>query len=136
MPHDEQTVFEQAGGEAAFKRLVDLFYKKVEADPLLRPLFPEDMEPGKHWQYLFLMQYFGGPADYSALRGHPRLRMRHGPFAIDREAAERWLAHMLASIKETGIPEPARSAMRDYFERAAPFMINTYAVSSQENNDA
>lgn len=123
---NEPTIFELAGGEEVFRRLVEHFYAKVEQDPLLRPMFPEDLAPGREWQFLFLMQYFGGPTRYMVERGHPRLRMRHAPFPIDVKSKDAWLSHMLASIDEVAIPEPARTAMRDYFERAAEFMINTY----------
>jgi hemoglobin len=73
---------------------------------------------------LFLIQYFGGPDTYSAQRGHPRLRMRHIPFRIDRAGRDVWVGHMLAAIDEVGITEPAGTAMREYFERGATFMIN------------
>lgn len=120
----EQTVYELAGGDAIFRQLVDEFYARVEADPVLRPMFPEDMNEGKEWQYLFLIQLFGGPGQYSEVRGHPRLRMRHMPFAIDQTARDHWLAHMLAAIDAVGIGDPARSTMIEYFERASTFMIN------------
>jgi hemoglobin len=125
----EQSIYEMVGGDATFEKLVDIFYQKVEADELLRPMFPEDLEPGKRWQYLFLTQFFGGPARYQQERGHPRLRMRHMPFPINQAARDHWLAHMLAAIDEVGIPEPARSEMRDYFERGSAFMINAEDVS-------
>ncbi|MBI5669767.1 MAG: globin [Chloroflexi bacterium] len=124
MDVSEPSVYEIAGGDPAFQKLVDVFYARVEADPVLRPLFPVDLEPGKRWQFLFLTQFFGGPPRYAAERGHPRLRQRHFPFPIDQQARDRWLAHMLAAIDETAIPEPARSEMRTYFERASAFMIN------------
>lgn len=120
------SVFEQAGGAPAFRRLVDAFYARVERDPLLRPLFPADLEPGKEHQLLFLVQYFGGPATYSERRGHPRLRMRHAPFTIGPAERDAWLAHMLAAIDEVAIPEPARSTMRAYFAHAAPAMMNQH----------
>jgi len=125
------SVYEFAGGEAVFRQLVDVFYGRVEQDDVLRPLFPDDLEPGKRWQLLFLTQYFGGPSDYATERGHPRLRMRHMPFPIDGEARERWLGHMLAAIDSVGIPEPAREVMRDYFERASTAMINVYAPDKE-----
>jgi hemoglobin len=124
MPEQEQTIYEIVGGDATFQRMVDIFYAKVEADPVLRPMFPDDLEPGKRWQFLFLTQFFGGPTRYALERGHPRLRMRHNPFPIDQEARDHWLQHMLAAIDEVGISEPARSEMRDYFERGSAFMIN------------
>ena len=121
---NDVSIFELAGGAAVFRRLVDAFYARVEQDPLLRPLFPADLGPGKEYQYLFLMQYFGGPADYGQQRGHPRLRMRHAPFSIGPAERDAWLGHMLVAIDEVGITEPARSAMRSYFEMAAPAMMN------------
>ena len=126
MSENEITVYELVGGEATFKRLVDSFYAKVEADEVLRVIFPQDLEPGKRYQQLFLMQYWGGPMTYIEERGHPRLRMRHNPFPITPELRNRWVQHMLAAIDEVGIEEPARSMMREYFEQGATFMINRY----------
>ncbi len=122
--NQERTIYELVGGEPVFKQLVDRFYAKIEADPVLRPMFPEDMEAGKRWQFLFLSQFFGGPTTYNDERGHPRLRMRHMPFVIDREAREHWLRHMVEAVDEVGIEEPMRTMMRSYFERASEHMIN------------
>jgi hemoglobin len=121
----ERTVYDLIGGENTLRRLVDVFYDKVAQDPVLRPVFPADLEEGKQWQFLFLMQYWGGPARYSEERGHPRLRMRHMPFRIDAAAGQAWLRCMLEAIDEVGIVDPARTEMREYFERAAQFMVNT-----------
>lgn len=119
-----KTIYAQLGGDPVFQRLVDVFYSFIENDPLLRPLFPTELEPGKRWQFLFITQLFGGPARYTQERGHPRLRLRHMPYSIDRQVRDRWLGHMLAAIDQVGIPEPARSEMREYFERSSRFMIN------------
>lgn len=124
MPDDSLTLYERVGGETTFRRLVETFYAKVEADPLLRPIFPDNMEEGKRWQRLFLMQLFGGPVTYTEERGHPRLRMRHFPFPIDQQARDHWLQHMLEAIDEAGIEEPMRTEMRVYFERASTHMMN------------
>lgn len=121
---DQPSIYEQIGGAPTIRRIVDIFYARVERDPLLRPMFPADLEPGKERQFLFLCQYFGGPDDYNRLRGHPRLRMRHTPFPIGQAARDAWLAHMLAALDEAGVPEPARTAMRRYFEQASTAMIN------------
>lgn len=118
------TVYDQVGGDSVFRELVDRFYARVEVDPVLRPLFPADLGPGKEWQTLFLTQFFGGPARYNTERGHPRLRGRHLPFPIGSREAEAWLGHMLAAVDEVGITEPARTAMRDYFTYAARFLRN------------
>jgi hemoglobin len=121
---EEKSIYELVGGDPTFQKLVDIFYARVEQDSFLRPMFPEELEAGKHWQFLFLTQFFGGPARYQEQRGHPRLRMRHFPFPINQDARNHWLEHMLAAIDEVGIPEPARQEMRDYFERGSTFMIN------------
>jgi hemoglobin len=123
---EQTTLYDVVGGEGTFRRLVEAFYARVEADPVLRPMFPDDLEAGKEYQFLFLSQYFGGPTTYMEQRGHPRLRMRHMPFTIDEEAQQHWLSHMLAAIDEVGIAEPARTEMREYFQRGSAFMINTY----------
>lgn len=138
MAQEEKMVYELVGGDPIFERLVEVFYRNVEHDPALRPMFPQDLEPGKRWQFLFLTQFFGGPARYAQERGHPRLRMRHMPFPIDETARDRWLAHMLSAIDEVGVAEPARSAMRDYFERGSSFMVNLQslpAVSPEGQED-
>ena len=74
----EPSLFEAIGGEPAFRRLVHRFYQEVAADPELRPVYPsKDLGPAEEHLRLFLIQYWGGPATYNELRGHPRLRMRH-----------------------------------------------------------
>ncbi len=118
------SLYTRIGGDATLRRLVDTFYRRIEADALLRPLFPADLAPGKEGQFLFLTQYFGGPQRYTEQRGRPFLRMRHMPFAIGLAERDAWVGHMLAAIDEVGIPEPDRAVMREYFERAATFMIN------------
>ncbi len=119
------TVYDLVGGEETFFRLAHAFYQRIAGDPFLRPMFPDDLEGAKERLALFLIQYFGGPGTYSERRGHPRLRMRHIPFAIGQAERDAWLGHMLEAIDELGIEEPARTQMRDYFERGATFMINT-----------
>lgn len=130
MTEHETTVYEMVGGDAPFRVLVDRFYDYVEADPVLRPMFPDDLAPGREYQFLFLTQFFGGPTRYGELRGHPRLRMRHSPFAITLEMRDHWLAHMLRALDDTGITEPAYSVMRDYFTNGSQFLINRYTETA------
>lgn len=126
MAETQQTVYEMIGGEPTFRRLVDAFYARIEADEALRAIFPTDLGPGKKHQYLFLMQYWGGPNLYAQERGHPRMRLRHAPYAITPDLSARWVMHMHAAIDEVGIQEPARSMMREYFEQGAAFLVNRY----------
>jgi hemoglobin len=122
----EVSFFEAVGGEPTFRRLVDAFYAGVAQDPLLRPMYPEaDLGPAAERLTLFLMQYWGGPGTYSAQRGHPRLRMRHAPFRVGPAERDAWLLHMREAVDTLGLPEPHRTALWDYLERAAYFMVNT-----------
>ena len=101
--------YEAVGGEEFFTRLVHRFYQGVAEDPMLRPVYPaKDLGPAEEHLRLFLMQYWGGPRTYDEERGHPRLRMRHAPFAIGPVARDRWLAHMRAAI--AGMAPPANSS--------------------------
>jgi hemoglobin len=121
---EQITVYEAVGGMPFFERLVGSFYVGVAADEVLRPLYPEDLASSSRHLALFLAQYWGGPTAYDDERGHPRLRMRHAPFAIGEEERDRWLVHMRAALDEADPPEPARRALLEYFEMAADAMRN------------
>ena len=121
----EVTFFEAVGGEETFRRLVHRFYQGVAADPMLRPLYPEeDLGPAEERLRLFLIQYWGGPRTYSEKRGHPRLRMRHVPFAIGEAERDAWLAHMRDAVDELGLPEQLDKMLWDYLVMAANSLIN------------
>ena len=118
-------VYEAAGGAETFRLLVERFYAKVEGDPLLRPLYPEqDLASATERLTLFLVQYWGGPATYSERRGHPRLRLRHQPFAIGHAERDAWFAHMTAAVDSLDLVPALRKALVDYFETASTAMIN------------
>ncbi|MGE0056454.1 MAG: globin [Dehalococcoidia bacterium] len=119
-----RTLYEAIGGEAPFHALVEAFYRGVEQDPELRPMYPPDLEESRAHLALFLIQYFGGPQTYMETRGHPRLRMRHMPFVIGRAERDAWFRHMSAAVDEVGIEEPYREHMLRYFSDAATFLIN------------
>ncbi|GAA2742839.1 globin [Kitasatospora cinereorecta] len=122
----EETFFDQVGGEPTFRKLVHRFYEGVAQDELLRPMYPEeDLGPAEERFALFLMQYWGGPRTYSDHRGHPRLRMRHAPFQVDRAAHDAWLKHMRVALDELELPAEAERQLWDYLTYAAASMINT-----------
>jgi hemoglobin len=118
------TLYDRVGGESFFTLLVDRFYAGVERDPVLRPLYPPDLEPPRRHLALFLMQYWGGPKTYGEQRGHPRLRMRHVPFAIGPAEREAWLRHMLAAVAASSAAASDRAALETYFETAASSLLN------------
>ncbi|UOE45308.1 globin [Agromyces larvae] len=119
--------FEQVGGHATFERLVDVFYRGVADDPVLKPMYPEeDLGPAKRRLQLFLEQYWGGPGTYSAERGHPRLRLRHQPFRVNPDARDRWLAHMRHAVDSLELSPLHEETLWDYLQRAAFAMVNTF----------
>jgi hemoglobin len=117
-------VFERIGGLEAFESLVASFYARVAVDELLRPMYPEDLEPGKRHLALFLAQYWGGGDLYDRERGHPRLRMRHAPFPVTPAAAVRWAELMAAAIREHAFPSDVEALLLAYVARATPTLIN------------
>ena len=123
---DPDTLYAAVGGMAFFERLVDAFYDRVEQDAVLLALYPEPhgLGPARMRLRLFLAQYWGGPSTYSQTRGHPRLRMRHVPFAIGEDERDRWLAAMHGAIDELDPPVPIAGALREYFAMAADAMRN------------
>lgn len=122
----QQTFYEQVGGEPTFRRLVHVFYQGVAEDPELRAMYPEeDLGPAEERLTLFLMQYWGGPRTYSDERGHPRLRMRHVPFQVDKAAHDAWLRHMRAAVDDLGLEADHERQLWDYLVYAAASMVNT-----------
>ena len=118
--------FERAGGEPAFRLLVERFYAGVAEDELLRPLYPEaDLEPAADRLALFLIQYWGGPSTYSDNRGHPRLRMRHAPFVIGLAERDAWLGHMRTALDSLELPDDVATRIWDYLVMAADSMRNS-----------
>jgi len=121
------TVYDVVGAEF-FTQLVEHFYAGVVADEVLLPMYPDDLTAAKANLAGFLVQYWGGPTTYSDERGHPRLRMRHFPFAIDQAARDAWARHMHAAVAATvasrGLPVELVAIFDRYFENAATHLIN------------
>ena len=125
MATDLQTLYDRAGGTPFFEALVGRFYDGVETDPVLRPVYPEpELTGARHRLTLFLIQYWGGPRTYDDERGHPRLRMRHAPFAIGPAERDRWLVHMRAALADLAPPEDVAAELERYFSMAAEAMRN------------
>ncbi len=119
-PGEEMTLYDAAGGMPFFERLVAAFYEGLKADPILRPMYPDDdMEGAQQRLTLFLAQYWGGPTTYSDERGHPRLRARHMPYFIGPTERDHWLIRMTAAVEECTEPGIIREMLMGYFVPAA-----------------
>ncbi len=119
-------------GEEGFARLVESFYRRVEQDDVIGPMYRRSLEESGESMAdaagrlrEFLVQRFGGPTRYSQARGHPRLRMRHAPFQIDQVAAGRWVTLMDAALEESEIRGEPAALLRRFFAEAAEFLINS-----------
>jgi hemoglobin len=112
-------------GEDGLRRLVAAFYRQVPADDILGPMYPHADLAGAELRLAdFLIYRFGGPQTYIAERGHPRLRMRHAPFAIGKVARDRWLQLMNRALDESLFPADVHGLLRDFFAATATFMLN------------
>jgi hemoglobin len=121
----EISFYEAVGGEETFRRLTHLFYQGVATDSELRAVYPsKDLGPAEEHLRLFLIQYWGGPATYNELRGHPRLRMRHRHFVIGEAERDAWLRHMRAALDEIGLPPELDAQLWDYLVMAAHSLVN------------
>jgi hemoglobin len=121
----QPSFFDAVGGEETFTKLVHVFYQGVAGDPLLRPLYPdEDLGPAEERLRMFLVQYWGGPRTYSDQRGHPRLRMRHAPFAIGPRERDAWLQHMRDAVDSLDLPHDQAVELWSYLYQSAFAMIN------------
>ena len=121
-------LFDRVDGEQFFVDLVDRFYQGVAGDPLLRPLYPDDLSESRRHLALFLMQYWGGPSTYNDERGHPRLRMRHMPFVIGPAERDAWLRHMNGAVDQMmetkDLATSDAEELRAYFAMAAHSLVN------------
>lgn len=119
------SLYEQLGGAEAIRKLVEAFYPKVQANPLLGPLFPEDIDPVMEKQFMFLTQFFGGPMLYSEAHGHPMMRARHLHFAVTPQRAEAWLGCMREALEELEVQAPLREVVLHRLSGPAFHFVNT-----------
>ncbi len=118
------TLYDRVGGKAFFVALIERFYEGVASDTVLRPLYPQDLEPSSAHLAAFLAQYWGGPPQYSIERGHPRLRMRHFAFPIGQAERDAWVHHMTGAVNASEASPADKAEMLTYFDSTATFLIN------------
>ena len=121
----QPTFYDAIGGYPTIAKLVARFYAGVASDDYLRAIYPEDdLGPAQERFTLFLVQYWGGPTTYGDTRGHPRLRMRHAPFAVTPDMRDRWLRHMRDAVDSLGLDDPYETMLWDYLVAAAHSLVN------------
>jgi hemoglobin len=121
---DETDVF-AAIGEEGFRRLIAAFYRQVPGDEILGPMYPPgDLAGAEERLRDFLIGRFGGPQRYVERRGHPRLRMRHMPFAVNPAARQRWLELMANALDEARLPQDVEAYLREFFDGVSAMLVN------------
>jgi len=127
-------LYHALGGMDTCRELSAAFYAHVERDPVLRPLYPPTLK-GCPIETLaaFLIQFFGGPDEYTKRRWSLSLREAHLRFAIGQKEREAWLSNMFQAVDEVNIKEPMRSALRWFFAQSSAFFINQPPVAANES---
>lgn len=128
-PSAATTPYEWIGGEARVRALVDRFYDLMDLEPGyadLRAAHGSHLADARDKLFWFLCGWLGGPAYYTDQFGHPRLKMRHMPFAIGIKERDQWLACMDQAMGETGVPEALRLRLRESFFQTADWMRNRH----------
>lgn len=121
------THFDQLGGEAGIRQLVDRFYDLMDTAPeaaTIRALHAANLKVSREKLRLFLTGWTGGPPAYVEKYGHPRLRMRHFPFAIGERERDEWLWCMDRALAEHDMPDALRMHLRQRLAELADHMRN------------
>lgn len=123
---DAPSPYEELGGEAVLRDLVERFYDRIAADsPALRAMHPADDSNSRRNLFEFLSGWMGGPQLYMERKGHPRLRMRHIPFAIGPGEAEEWLGCMRGALADLAVAEPLLTYLDTRLTQTARHVVNT-----------
>jgi hemoglobin len=124
---DPTTPFDWLGGEAAVLALTERFYDLMELEPAyaaLRSVHGSDLTDARQKLFWFLCGWLGGPSHYTERFGHPRLRMRHMPFAIGIRERDQWMACMDQAMRETQVDPELRERLKNSFFQTADWMRN------------
>ena len=114
------------GGEERIRSIVEDFYDIIDRDaPVLRAMLPANDSVSRQKLFEYLVEWTGGEDLYSSNRGHPRLRMRHIPFAIGEDEVDTWLACMSKCLDANGVEGDIRSFLDDRLSALAHHMRNT-----------
>ncbi|MDN0076530.1 group II truncated hemoglobin [Crenobacter sp. SG2303] len=121
------TPYQLLGGAGVVRWLTDRFYDIMDADPsvaTLRAMHPVDLTTSREKLYMFLSGWLGGPPLYMETFGHPRLRARHLPFAVDEEARDQWMLCMRQAVGELICEDSLKQQLLEAFFNTADFIRN------------
>ena len=123
-------------GEQGIADLTAAFYRRVRTDDLISPMYPDDDWEGAQQRLAgFLIYRFGGSDDYIQQRGHPRLRMRHAPFAIGVAERDRWLELNVCCDGRSGSSQNDLSEFESVFRTGCRFHAEPIRVKDDEDNE-
>ncbi|KIA79238.1 group II truncated hemoglobin [Chromobacterium amazonense] len=123
----EMTPYQLLGGEGVVRWLADRFYDIMDSEPAAKPLrdmHPADLSGSRQKLFMFLSGWLGGPSLYMEAFGHPRLRMRHMPFAVDEAARDQWMLCMRQAVSELVVEDGLKDKLLEAFYNTADFMRN------------
>ncbi|WP_199153106.1 group II truncated hemoglobin [Chromobacterium sp. ASV23] len=123
----EMTPYQLLGGEGVVRWLTDRFYDIMDSEPAAKPLrdmHPADLSGSRQKLFMFLSGWLGGPSLYMEAFGHPRLRMRHMPFAVDEAARDQWMLCMRQAVSELVVEDWLKDKLLEAFYNTADFMRN------------
>jgi hemoglobin len=135
----ETTPYNVLGGEAGIKRLVNRFYELMDELPEaygVRQIHPASLEGSGQSLFEFLSGWFGGPPLYMEKKGHPRLRMRHAPYAVSQVMRDEWMHCMTQAITEQVADVDFQAWLIGTFAQMADHMINTDTSQSCQRGAA
>ena len=121
------TPYERIGGAPVVDRLVESFYRRMDALPeagTIRAMHPIDLGSTKQVLKRYLSEWLGGPKLYSPEKGHPRLRQRHMGFSIGNEERDAWLLCMRGALEEVVADVGARDDVDAAMTKLADWMRN------------
>ena len=122
------TPYDALGGETGIRRLVYRFYELMDELPeayTVRQMHTESLQGSAQSLFEFLSGWFGGPALYIAKKGHPRLRMRHAPYAVGPVVRDEWMLCMRQALTEQVTDEVLRTRLVETFSQMASHLLNT-----------